>query len=87
MDVVKMAKLIEAYDAFEVIAESIAKITGEDYRYGVIQKMYGLSEVIESFTVLETEPDDYEDMSEFDQVLEDMELSSKERAELILGIT
>lgn len=86
MDVETMTKLIDAYDAFEVIAQSIAKISGADYRYGVIQNMYKLGAAIESFTVLETEPGEGEDMSTFDRILCDTEIPSKVRAKLILGI-
>ena len=81
-----MAKLIDAYDAFEVSAQSIAKISGADYRYGVIQNMYKRGAAIESFTVLKTEPGEGEDMSTFDRILWDTEIPSKVRAKLILGI-
>ena len=85
MDVETMEKLIDAYNAFEIIAQSIAKISGADYRCGVIQNMYKLGEAIESYTVLGTEPEKGEEMSVFDRTLEDTDMSSKERAKLILG--
>ncbi len=87
IDVENMAKLIDAYDAFEVIAGSIEKIIGEDYRFGKLGNMYQLLSVIESFTVLDTEPDDSRDeMSEFDRVILDTEKSSIDRAKRILGV-
>ena len=87
MDVETMTKLIDAYDAFEVIAQAIEAISGADYRYGVIQNMYRLGDAIESFTVLKTEPEEGEDMSAFDRIMWDTEIPSKERAKLILGRT